>query len=231
MEEKDLNELNEEMCARRVKRSSEIKIAQVSTGKKKRAKKPTAEATEPNIAQNLFELLFERTEGYEMRSRLGDAARYVAEGKITLEEVTRAILDAIRDRNLRLADQGAFYNPPEEPATIELDMEKFNRSAMAIARGRERIATLMRNARPLAPVVEHQSWHIKYQCGGLRSFFPNRGATVARLHTPHFRYDSGLCHRATGQCIRRWGSTSIAPVIYFTFQRRTAGPYAASSCS
>ncbi len=36
--------------------------------------------------------------------------------------------------NLRLADQGAFYNPPEEPQFIELDMEKFNRSAMAIAR-------------------------------------------------------------------------------------------------
>ncbi len=47
-----------------------------------------------------------------MRSRLGDAARDVAEGKITLEEeVTRAILDAVRDYNLRLADQGAFYNP------------------------------------------------------------------------------------------------------------------------
>ncbi len=44
-----------------------------------------------------------------MRSRLGDAARDVAEGKITLEEVTRAILDAVRDHNLRLADQGAFY--------------------------------------------------------------------------------------------------------------------------
>jgi hypothetical protein len=52
--------------------------------------------------------------------------RALAEGKITLEEVTRAILDAIRDLNLRLADQGAFYNPPEEPATIELDMEAFN---------------------------------------------------------------------------------------------------------
>jgi hypothetical protein len=139
MEEKDLKELNEETRARGVKRSSEIKIADVSTGKKKWAKKPTTEATEPNITQNLFELPYERTEGYEMRSRLGDAARDVAEDRITLEEVTRAILDAIRDRNLRLVDQGAFYNPPEEPATIELDMEKFNRSAMAIARGRERI--------------------------------------------------------------------------------------------
>ncbi len=52
-------------------------------------------------------------------------------------------------RNLRLIDQGAFYNPPEEPTTIELDMEAFNRSAMAIARNRERTAALMRNARPL----------------------------------------------------------------------------------
>ncbi len=58
MEEKDLKKLNEESRARGVKRSSETKIAEVSTGKKKRAKKPTAEATEPNIAQNLFELPF-----------------------------------------------------------------------------------------------------------------------------------------------------------------------------
>jgi hypothetical protein len=80
IEEKDSKELSEETRARGVKRSSEIKIAEVSTGKKKRAKKPTAEATEPNIAQKLFELPFERTEGYEMRSRLGDAACDVAEG-------------------------------------------------------------------------------------------------------------------------------------------------------
>ncbi len=65
MEEKDLNELNEETRARGVKRSSEIKIAEVSTGKKKRAKKPTAEATEPNIAQNLFVPPVERTEEHE----------------------------------------------------------------------------------------------------------------------------------------------------------------------
>ncbi len=134
---------------RGVKRTSDIKIAEVSTGKKKRAKKPTAEATEPNIAQNLFEAPFERSEEYEKRSRLGDAARDVAEGNITLEEATKAILDAIRDRNLRLADQGAFYNPPEQPTTIELNTEAFNRSAMAIARHRERTAALLRNARPL----------------------------------------------------------------------------------
>jgi hypothetical protein len=59
MEEKDLKELNEETRARGVKRSSEIAIAEVSTGKKKRAKKPKTETTEPNSAQNLFELPFE----------------------------------------------------------------------------------------------------------------------------------------------------------------------------
>jgi hypothetical protein len=69
MEEKDLKELNEESRAHGVKRSSETKIAEVSTGKKKRAKKATAEATEPKIAQNLFELPFKRTEAYEMRWR------------------------------------------------------------------------------------------------------------------------------------------------------------------
>jgi hypothetical protein len=148
MEEKDTNVLNKETRARGVKRSTEIKIAEVSTSKKKRTKKQTAEAPEPEAAENLFKLPFERTEGYEMRSRLIDAAHDVAGGKITLEEVTRAITDAIRDRNLRLANQGAFHNPPEQPAVINLDMEAFNRSAAAIARGRERTAALMRNARP-----------------------------------------------------------------------------------
>ncbi len=89
-----------------------------------------------------------RTQEYEMRSRLGDAARDKAEGNITLEEVTRAILDAIGDRKLWLADQGAFYNPPEQPETIELNMEAFDRLAMAIARNRECTAALIRNARP-----------------------------------------------------------------------------------
>jgi hypothetical protein len=149
MEEKDLKELNDETRARGVKRTSDIKMAEVSTGKKKRAKKPTAEATEPNIAQNLFEAPIERSEEYEKRSRLGHAARDVAEGDITLEEVTRAIMDAIRDRNLRLGEQGAFYNPSEQLTTIELNMNAFNRSARAIAMHRERTAALMRNARPL----------------------------------------------------------------------------------
>jgi hypothetical protein len=54
-ERKNFNEMNRETRAREVKRTSDIKIAEVSTGKKKREKKPTAEATEPSIAQNLFE--------------------------------------------------------------------------------------------------------------------------------------------------------------------------------
>jgi hypothetical protein len=67
MEEKDFNESNDETRARGVKRTSEIKIAEVTTSKKKRAKKPTADATEPDIAQNLFEAPFERTEEYWIR--------------------------------------------------------------------------------------------------------------------------------------------------------------------
>ncbi len=48
-----------------------------------------------------------------MRSRLGNAARDVAEGRLTLEEVIGAIRNALRDRNLQLANQGAFLNPPK----------------------------------------------------------------------------------------------------------------------
>ncbi len=72
----------------------------------------------------------------------------MAEGRLTLEEVTKAIQNAVRDYNLRLGDRGAFYNPPDEPQVIELDMERFNRSARAIARGKEKIAALIRNAKP-----------------------------------------------------------------------------------
>ncbi len=54
MEEKDFNESNVETRARGVKRTSDTKIVEVTTSKKKRAKKPTAEATESDIAQNLY---------------------------------------------------------------------------------------------------------------------------------------------------------------------------------
>jgi hypothetical protein len=73
----------------------------------------------------------------------------VADGKITLEELDKALHDAVTERNIRLAGQGGFYNPPEQPTTIELNMEVFNRSARAIAIRRERTAALMRNAKSL----------------------------------------------------------------------------------
>jgi hypothetical protein len=103
MEEKDFNELNEETRARGVKRNPENKIAEVTTSKKKRTKKPTAEAPEPDVAQNLFQAPYERTEEDEKRSRLKEAARDVAEENLTLEELTKAIHNACTDRNIRLA--------------------------------------------------------------------------------------------------------------------------------
>jgi hypothetical protein len=42
------------------------------------------------------------------RSRLEQAARDVADGKITLEELDKALHNAVTERNIRLADQGAF---------------------------------------------------------------------------------------------------------------------------
>jgi hypothetical protein len=125
MEEKDFNELDEETCARGVKRNSENKIAEVTTSKKKRTKKLTAEAPEPDVAQNLFQAPYERTEEDEKRSRLKEAVRDVAEGNLTLEELTKAIHNACTDRNIRLANQGAFYNPPDQPTTYQFDMEAF----------------------------------------------------------------------------------------------------------
>ncbi len=78
-----------------------------------------------------------------------EAVRDVAEGSISVENLTAALNKAVTKKTLRLADQGTFYNPPEEPSIIELDMKAFNRSARAIAKNRERIAALMRNAKPL----------------------------------------------------------------------------------
>ncbi len=70
MGEKDFNESNDETRARGVKRNSEIKIAEVLTSKKKRAKKATAEAPEPGTLENLFKEQHEWTEEKEKRSRL-----------------------------------------------------------------------------------------------------------------------------------------------------------------
>jgi hypothetical protein len=149
MEEKDFNESNDETRARGVKRTSDTKIAEVSTSKKRRAKKPPAEAPEPAQVQINFNDDEKQSEESAKRSRMFRAVKDVAEGEISIEELTIALHDAVADRNLRLGAQGAFYNVPEEPRVIELNMEAFNRSARAIPIGRERTAALMRNARPL----------------------------------------------------------------------------------
>ncbi len=63
------------------------------------------------------------------------AVKDVADGEISIEELTKALNDAVADLNSRLVAQGAFYNVPEEPRVIELNMEAFNLSARAIAIG------------------------------------------------------------------------------------------------
>ncbi len=78
-----------------------------------------------------------------------EAVKYVAEGSISIEDLTAALNKAVTKKTLRLGAQDAFYNPPEEPSVKELDMAAFNRSARAIAAHKKRIAALMRNAKPL----------------------------------------------------------------------------------
>ncbi len=89
--------------ARGVKRTSDNKIAEVSTSKsKKRTKKAQAEKPEAADAQNLFEDSFKRSDESLKRSRLEKAACDVADDKITLEELDKALHDAVTDRNIRL---------------------------------------------------------------------------------------------------------------------------------
>jgi hypothetical protein len=152
MADQEFREVDDETRARGVKRTSDNKIAEVSTSKsKKRTKFKKAQAEKPEAAdaQKSFEDSFKRSDESLKRSRLEDAARGVADGKITLEELDKALHGAVTDRDIRLAGQGAFYNLPEEPATYEFNKEAFQRSAREFAARRERTAALMRNARPL----------------------------------------------------------------------------------
>ncbi len=73
-----------------------------------------------------------------------------------LEELTRSLHGACASRNLRLGNQGVFYNPPDQPSLYQFDMAAFQRSAAAIERNQERTAALMRNARP-RPVCRSRS--------------------------------------------------------------------------
>jgi hypothetical protein len=95
MEEKDFNESNEETRVRGVKRASENKIAEVSTSKKKRAKKPLAEAPEPAQAQINFNDEEEQSEESAKRSRMFEAVKDVAGGNISLQELTVALNNAV----------------------------------------------------------------------------------------------------------------------------------------
>jgi esterase/lipase superfamily enzyme len=128
MEEKGFNESNDEMRARGVKRTSDAKIAEVSTSKKKRAKKPPVESPEPAQVQINFNDQEEQSEESAKHFRMFRSVKDVAEGEISIEELTVALNNAVRSRHLRLIAQGAFHNVPEEPRVIELNMEAFNRS-------------------------------------------------------------------------------------------------------
>jgi hypothetical protein len=82
MAEQECNEVDDEKRARGGKRTSETKIAEVSTSKsKKRAKKAPAETAEPVKAQNIFDDPGRHSEEYMKRFRLERAAKDVADGK------------------------------------------------------------------------------------------------------------------------------------------------------
>ncbi len=197
MEEKDFNQSNDETRARGVKRTSDIKIVEASTSKKKRAKKPPAESPEPAQAQINFNDQEEQSEESVKRSRMFRAVKDVAEGDISIEELTVALNNAVRSRHLRLIAQGSFHNVPEEPRVIELNMEAFNRSAFAIARNRERTAALMRNARPLTTSGINND----ISSSSVEGLVPSSPIAnpAARLDTSPFCHDSALRPRAAGQ--------------------------------
>ncbi len=95
MEEKDFIEPNEETRARGVKRSSEIKIAEVTISKKKRSKKPPAESPEPvqvEINFNNQENNLRRASGVPACSRPSPTSLF------SVEELTVALNHAVRSR-------------------------------------------------------------------------------------------------------------------------------------
>ncbi len=96
MEEKDFIEPSDETRAHGVKRTSDNKNAEVTTGKKKRAKKPPAESPEPAQAQINFNDQEEQSEESVKRSRMFKAVNDVAEGDISVEELTVALNNAVR---------------------------------------------------------------------------------------------------------------------------------------
>jgi hypothetical protein len=104
MADQKIEEVEDEMRARGGKQTSENKIAEVSTSKSKKRTKKKALADSPDRveAQNLFEDSFKQSEESSKRLRLiKEAARDVADGKITLEELNAALHNAVTERNIR----------------------------------------------------------------------------------------------------------------------------------
>jgi hypothetical protein len=187
MAEQENSEVDEEKRARGGKRTFESKspkLAQASKSKR-RAKRALAETPEPAQAENSFYNQERHSEVYNRRSRLEEAARDVADGTITLEELDKALYDAVTARNIRLAGQGAFYNPPEQPAVIELNIEALNRLARAIAVRRERTAALMRNAKPL-PSTDINPEVLNSSVGSSDPSSPIAEPQQLLAPTPHF---------------------------------------------
>ena len=149
MEEKDYLESNEETRARGVKRSSDIKIAEVTTSKKKRAKKTAAEAPEPAREENNLNDQEEQNEKSAKRDRMFEAVADVAEGRISIEELTVALNNAVRVQGYRQMIQRCSSSDQDDVLLTERDMAAFNRSAIAIARNRERAAAWRRDPSPL----------------------------------------------------------------------------------
>ncbi len=153
MEETDIIEVNDETCARGVKRTSDSKIAEeVSTSKKKRAKKPPAESPEPAQARINVDDQEEQSEESVKRSRMFQAVSDVAEGDISIEELTVALNNAVRCRHLRQLAQKYNRDNQEDALITERDMAAFKKP-----RARSRLETLFR----LPPVNEYQPRHTR----------------------------------------------------------------------
>jgi hypothetical protein len=105
MEEKDLKETNEESRARGVKRSSETKIAKVSTGKEKRPKKAKAAIPAPTIEDSDK---IEVSEQSEATPRRRSAARDYLNGRISGEEFQSWVQGLIAARNNKASNNKAL---------------------------------------------------------------------------------------------------------------------------
>jgi hypothetical protein len=73
-----------------------------------RAKRALAETPEPAQVQIDFNDQEEQSEESAKRSRMYRAVKDAADGEMSIEELTKALHDAVADRNLRLVAQGTF---------------------------------------------------------------------------------------------------------------------------